>query len=114
MTTDPFSPRPRGRQTIPLFRLAAIGAVVAAIGGAFVYVAGFVTPHRLTPQRIVNTFEANAGVHPGFRRNHAKGVCVSGYFEGNGQESRKRELGARNGRDRSIRDSALYVARTGR
>ena len=87
MTTDPFSPRPRRRQTLPLFRLAAIGAVVAAIGGAFVYVAGFVTPHRLTPQRIVNTFEANAGVHPGFRRNHAKGVCVSGYFEGNGQAS---------------------------
>ncbi|MDB5831175.1 MAG: catalase [Caballeronia sp.] len=87
MTTDPFSPRPRRPQTIPLFRLAAIGAVVAAIGGAFVYVAGFVTPHRLTPQRIVNTFEANAGVHPGFRRNHAKGVCVSGYFEGNGEAS---------------------------
>ena len=87
MTTDPFSPRPRGRQTIPLFRLAAIGAVLAAIGCAFVYVAGFVAPHRLTPQRIVNTFEANAGVHPGFRRNHAKGVCVSGYFEGNGQAS---------------------------
>ena len=87
MKTDPFSSRPRGRKTIPLFRLAAIGAVVAAIGGAFVYVAGFVAPHRLTPQRIVNTFEANAGVHPGFRRNHAKGVCVSGYFEGNGQAS---------------------------
>jgi len=87
MTIDPFSPRPPERQTIPLFRLAAIGAVVAAIGGAFVYIGGFVTPHRLTPQRIVNTFEANAGVHPGFRRNHAKGVCVSGYFEGNGQAS---------------------------
>ena len=87
MKTDPFSSRSRVRQSIPLFRLAAIGVVVAAIGGAFAYVAGFVTPHRLTPQRIVNTFEANAGVHPGFRRNHAKGVCVSGYFEGNGQAS---------------------------
>ena len=87
MKTDPFSSRPRVRQSIPLFRLAAISAVVAAIGGAFAYVAGFVTPHRLTPQRIVNAFEANAGIHPGFRRNHAKGVCVSGYFEGNGQAS---------------------------
>ncbi|HUB68208.1 MAG TPA: catalase family peroxidase, partial [Candidatus Methylacidiphilales bacterium] len=26
-----------------------------------------------------------SGKHPGFRRNHAKGVCVSGYFESNGQ-----------------------------
>jgi catalase len=25
------------------------------------------------------------GPHPGFRRNHAKGVCVSGYFESNGR-----------------------------
>src|SRR5258707_3606628 len=87
MTTDPFSPRPRRRQTLPLFRLAAIGAVVAAIGGAFVYVDRFVEPHRLTPQRIVTTFEANVGVHSGFRPNHAKGVCRSGDFGGNGQAS---------------------------
>jgi catalase len=70
-----------------LFRLGAIGAVVACIGGGFAYVSGALTPQRLTPQRIVNTFEANAGVHPGFRRNHAKGVCVAGYFEGNAQAS---------------------------
>ncbi|SAL35696.1 catalase [Caballeronia sordidicola] len=83
----PPSDRHRSRQSIPLFRLAVIGAVVAAMGGAFVYASGFAAPQRLTPQRIVNTFEANAGVHPGFRRNHAKGVCVEGYFEGNGQAS---------------------------
>jgi catalase len=87
MNKHPSSPGRRERQAVPLFRLAAIGAVVAAIGGAFVYVAGFAAPGRLTSQRIVNTFEANAGVHPGFRRNHAKGVCVAGYFEGNGQAS---------------------------
>ncbi len=27
-------------------------------------------------------------MHPGFRRNHAKGVGVSGYFESNGRASR--------------------------
>ena len=88
MNKNPPSPdRYRSRQPVPLFRLAVIGAVVAAMGGAFVYASGFAAPQRLTPQRIVNTFEANAGVHPGFRRNHAKGVCVQGYFEGNGQAS---------------------------
>jgi len=33
---------------------------------------------------IVDEFEAVSGPHPGFRRNHAKGVCVSGQFESNG------------------------------
>jgi catalase len=25
------------------------------------------------------------GIYSGFRRNHAKGVCITGYFESNGQ-----------------------------
>ena len=28
------------------------------------------------------------GIHPGFRRNHAKGVCVTGYFDSNGKGTR--------------------------
>jgi catalase len=40
---------------------------------------------RLSPTRIVDGFEAVSGRHPGFRRNHAKGICVTGYFESNGQ-----------------------------
>lgn len=70
-----------------LARLAVIGATSAGIAGAFLYVSGVLTPHRLTPQRIVNAFEANAGIHDGFRRNHAKGTCFEGYFEGNGNAS---------------------------
>ncbi|MCM2979252.1 catalase, partial [Priestia aryabhattai] len=31
--------------------------------------------------------QTNSGIHPGYRRNHAKGVCVTGYFEGNGAAS---------------------------
>lgn len=38
-----------------------------------------------TPARIVDLFESDAGRHPGFRRNHAKGVCVTGHFESNGR-----------------------------
>jgi catalase len=34
---------------------------------------------------MINTFEQVNGLHPGFRRNHAKGVCVSGYFDSNGR-----------------------------
>lgn len=61
-----------------------IAAIVAAFALLFGYVGGWLAPHRLTPKRIVNQFQKNAGVFPGYRRNHAKGVCVSGYFEGNG------------------------------
>ena len=38
----------------------------------------------LTPARFIDGFEQVDGVHPGFRRNHAKGVGVSGFFESNG------------------------------
>lgn len=38
-----------------------------------------------TPARIVDLFERDDGRHQGFRRNHAKGVCVVGHFEGNGR-----------------------------
>src|SRR5258708_18650826 len=37
---------------------------------------------------MIDTFEAVNGMHPGFRRNHAKGVCIAGIFEGNGQGER--------------------------
>ena len=66
-------------------RLAVIGVLLAVIGGLFLYARGWLTPHALTPAAMVNTFERLDGAHPGFRRNHAKGVCVTGYFESNGQ-----------------------------
>ncbi|WP_444756875.1 catalase family peroxidase [Pseudomonas sp. A014] len=34
---------------------------------------------------MVDAFEAVSGPQPGFRRNHAKGLCVSGRFDSNGQ-----------------------------
>lgn len=66
-------------------RLAAIGATVVALGAGFAYAAGWIGTPALTPQRIIDTFEAQAGHHPGYRKNHAKGLCVSGYFESSGQ-----------------------------
>ena len=47
-----------------------------------------VQPKALTPARFVDGFERVDGIHSGFRRNHAKGVGVSGYFESNGQGAR--------------------------
>jgi catalase len=66
-------------------RFALIGAVLLITVLAFGYVAGWLAPSRLTAQRMVNQLQANAGVFPGYRRNHAKGVCVAGYFDSNGQ-----------------------------
>jgi catalase len=68
--------------------LAAIAAAVLAIAGCFAYVAGWLSPNRLTQARIIDRFEAVNGVHAGFRRNHAKGVCVTGSFESNGNAER--------------------------
>ncbi|AIR90929.1 catalase family peroxidase [Pseudomonas cremoricolorata] len=65
-------------------RLAAIGLGLATLAGAFAYAAGWLGTPKLTPQRIIDTFEAQAGQHPGYRKNHAKGLCVSGYFQSSG------------------------------
>jgi catalase len=67
-----------------LLRLAAIGAVMLCTAGAFAYVGGWMSPGRLTQARMIDALQAVGGDHPGFRRNHAKGICVSGWFDGNG------------------------------
>ena len=59
-------------------------AIVGSIALAFAYSGGWLSPRTLTPARFTDGFESVNGPHPGFRRNHAKGVCVSGYFEANG------------------------------
>jgi len=68
-----------------VLRFVLIGVVLAGIGGLFLYAGGWFTPHALSPDTMIDTFEHVNGEHPGFRRNHAKGVCVSGYFESNGR-----------------------------
>src|SRR5262245_61476102 len=76
--------RPRLGRAGTLARFALIGAILAAIAGAFAYLGGWLTPGALTPARFTDGFEEVNGLHPGFRRNHAKGVDVSGFFESNG------------------------------
>jgi catalase len=67
-----------------LVGLSVIGAITVGIIVCFAYVGGFLSPNRLTQARMINAFEEVNGVHPGFRRNHAKGVCIAGHFDSNG------------------------------
>jgi catalase len=83
---DQFSQRPSAPvgESGLFVRLTAIGLMLSGIAGLFVYAGGWLTPRRLSPTSMINTFEQVNGLHPGFRRNHAKGVCVTGYFDSNG------------------------------
>ncbi len=67
-----------------LLRLATVGVVLAGCAGTFASAGGWLSPGALTPARVVDRFEQVNGPHPGFRRNHAKGLCVTGSFAGNG------------------------------
>ncbi|KVE26650.1 catalase [Burkholderia singularis] len=69
------------------WRWMLIGGAVTACVAAFGYAGGWLAPQRLTPERLVDALQRNGGLHPGYRRNHAKGICVTGYFEGNGAAS---------------------------
>ena len=68
-----------------VLRLALIGLILGGAAGLFAYQAGWLTPQTLTQGDVINTFQKVNGVFPGFRRNHAKGVCFRGTFESNGQ-----------------------------
>lgn len=83
--SPPSSPSPRtgGRRGWPLL---AIGAIAAALAAAFAWTAGWLGgASRLTASAMTNAIEANGPAHPGFRRAHAKGVCVTGVFRSSGQ-----------------------------
>jgi catalase len=64
-----------------LFRFGAIGIVLLVAVGLFAFTAGWLSPHRPDQTAFIAAMEAANGRHPGFRRNHSKGVCVSGYFD---------------------------------
>src|SRR5580704_17076801 len=80
----PASTGPVSRAGV-LVRLGAIGAVMLSVAGAFAYTGGWLSPARLTQDRMMAAFQDGDGIHAGFRRNHAKGMCVTGWFESSGQ-----------------------------
>lgn len=79
---------PRLGKAGALARFALIGVALVAVAGTFAYLGGWLTPNELTPARFTDGFEQVDGTHPGFRRNHAKGVGLSGFFESNGNGAR--------------------------
>lgn len=90
MSDEPGTPAGTGRHTTigSQSRLALIGLALAAVAGPLAYLRGGNSPDAVTPARIVDRFEEVDGLHAGFRRNHAKGLGVSGSFESNGNGAR--------------------------
>jgi catalase len=71
----------------PLRALVIIGTVVGIAAIAFAYTAGWLSPQRLTPKKIVAALAPPGGPALGHRRNHAKGICFTGTFTANGAGS---------------------------
>src|SRR6516162_313125 len=74
-------------------RLALIGVALAAVAGTFAYFSRWFSPEaptlaqgidRPTPAQLIDRFVKLDRVHSGFRRQHAKGLGVSGLFKING------------------------------
>lgn len=75
-------PASSSRNPLPAFAL--IGVAVGLLVLAFAWVAGWLQPSRIGGGTLTNSLEYNAGKHPGWRRAHTKGLCVSGHFDSNG------------------------------
>jgi catalase len=67
-----------------LVSLAIIAVVIGAGAIAFAYTAGWLSPDRLTPGKLVDALAPSGGPALGHRRNHAKGICFTGIFDSNG------------------------------
>jgi catalase len=67
--------------------LVLIAVVIGAGAAAFAYTAGWLSPQRLTPDKLVDAFTPPGGEPLGHRKNHAKGICFTGKFEANGTGS---------------------------
>ena len=67
--------------------LGSFAIIALVVGGAavlFAYTAGWLSPNRLTPGKMLEALAPPTGVSLGHRRNHAKGICFTGVFEANG------------------------------
>jgi catalase len=92
---DTQNERSKDTPTIPLTTLGRLRAhaaqtviiagVLAGVVVVFAYVGGWIGPHRLSADDIVNVIEGPQGPHLGFRRAHAKGICIAGSFVGSPQ-----------------------------
>lgn len=71
----------RAATTFRRFPLVASGIALLAVGSAAA-ASDSAPASSVSPSQVVNSLEANFGVHPGRRRNHIKGTCAVGEFVG--------------------------------
>jgi catalase len=64
-----------------------IAVVIGGSAAVFAYTVGWLSPQRLTPDKLVDAFTPPGGEPLGHRKNHAKGICFTGAFEANGAGS---------------------------
>ncbi|MBO1077913.1 catalase family peroxidase [Roseomonas haemaphysalidis] len=76
----PPSPPPRS----PLGAFVVIAVVLGGGAAAFAYTAGWLSPDRLSREKVLAALAPPDGPAPGHRRNHVKGICFIGSFAANG------------------------------
>jgi catalase len=82
-----MAPPPPSPARSAFVSLLLIAVIVGFCAVAFAYTAGWFSPERLTPNKVVDAFAPPGGPALGHRRNHAKGICFTGVFEANGAGS---------------------------
>jgi len=71
------------KPAISVFRVCALAASMGVFATATLYFAGAFNGDKVTAKAFVD-LQQGSTVHAGFRRAHAKGLCVSGNFESTG------------------------------
>jgi catalase len=74
--------RSPARSVLP--SLVLIALIIGGVAAVFAYTAGWLSPRRLTPDKMLTALAPPGGPALGYRRNHAKGICFTGVFEANG------------------------------
>jgi catalase len=82
-----MAPPPPSPARSAFVSLLLIAVIVGFCAVAFAYTAGWFSPERLTPNKVVDAFAPPGGPALGHRRNHAKGICFTGVFDANGAGS---------------------------
>ena len=77
----------RKRSNLIVFAFASVVVLTISVA-IFVVARESLVKRRPTAAQVVDQFQKNGGVFPGYRRNHAKGVCISGYFQSEGDAAR--------------------------
>src|SRR5271155_4185165 len=82
-----MAPPPPSPARSAFVSLLLIAVIVGTCAVAFAYTAGWFSPGRLTPNKVVDAFAPPGGPALGHRRSHVKGICFTGVFEANGAGS---------------------------